>query len=120
MGALALAATLMGVAFALRASIEQMHWLHEAVLDSDGALSHYSETHLYTSVTNFLTRTYRAMAAFTIWLAIDRVWLPWLNLQDVVMGWGDWRQVDPLIRAAVATGWFMALSAMLLSFCLGI
>ena len=116
MGALALVAGLLAASATLRVCVEEFKWLQSYAADTGV----YSETALSTWVTRFLQRTSRAMAAFTIWVSLDKVWLPWLNLQDVVMGWGDWRQVDPLIRAAVAGGWFIALAAVLLAFCLGI
>ena len=83
-----------------------------------------SEEHVRTAFGNeihsLLKRTSRWSLVLACWTILDALWLPWLQIEAVVMGWGIWQNVSQVVRAAVAFGWFVALSAFLLSFSLGI
>ena len=58
--------------------------------------------------------------AVWLWLLLDSIWLRWLNIYDVLFGLGGWCDVDPVIRAAVVLGWFIAFAAVVLGFTQGL
>lgn len=83
-----------------------------------------SEQWLRSSLGNeahsLLKRVNRASAVLAVWTILDALWLPWLQIEAVARGWGEWSTASPAVRAAIVVGWFAALAAFLLSFSLGI
>ena len=86
----------------------------------DAGDKEFYRTALGNEAHSLLKRVSRFSAVLSIWTILDMLWLPWLKIEDVAMGWGDWKHVSAAARAAVVVGWFVALSAFLLSFSLGI
>ena len=71
-------------------------------------------------VHSLLRRGERVFLAFSLFTLVDLVWLPWLNIQDVVTGKGKWKTCDPMVRGAVVIGWFLTLYGFLQAFSSGI
>ena len=69
---------------------------------------------------SLLKRGERVFGSFALFTLVDLVWLPWLVIEDVVAGRGKWKTCDPLVRAAVVIGWFLALYGFLQAFSSGI
>jgi len=46
---------------------------------------------------------------------VDRIFLPWLRIHDVIYGNGSWADVSVWIRSATVLGWFLMAAAILLS-----
>ena len=80
----------------------------------------YSRTALGQEMHSLLKRLSRWSLVFSLFALVDRFWLPWLDIRKVAMGWAPWDLVPPVVRAAVVTGWFLALLGFLLSFSSGI
>lgn len=81
----------------------------------------YTRTALGHEIHSLIRRLQRWSLAFSVFGTVDRFWLPWLDIKKVVFGEGlQWRKVDPMLRAAVALGWFLTLYAFLSSFSSGI
>ena len=69
---------------------------------------------------SLLRRGERLFLAFALFTLVDLVWLPWLNVQEAATGRGKWKTCDPVVRAAVTLGWFLALFGFLQAFSSGI
>lgn len=69
---------------------------------------------------SLLRRGERLSLAFALFTLFDLIWLPWLNIQDAVTGRGKWKTCEPIVRAAVTIGWFLALYGFLQAFSSGI
>lgn len=95
----------------------EAHNLLEYVDPSSGE---WTRTALGVEVHSHLRRVMRVSFVLTLWTLIDRLWLPWLKIADVAMGENGWHGVAPAVRAGIIFGWFLALSAVFLSFSLGI
>lgn len=80
----------------------------------------HTRTALGNEIHSLLKRTSRWALIFSVFALVDRYWLPWLDIRDVAFGKRTWKHIDPVIRAAVALGWFITLFAFLSSFSAGI
>ena len=82
--------------------------------DSPGALS---IGHTLHSIGGKVLTLGVALATF---LLIDKVFLPYLKIKDVLLGEGAWKVTgEDQIRAAVIRGWFTAFAAIVLAFAFG-
>ncbi|MDE0382403.1 MAG: hypothetical protein OXI22_00835 [Defluviicoccus sp.] len=86
----------------------------------DPATGDYARTSLGIEVHSHLRRVIRVSLVLAVWTLIDLLWLPWLKIEHVAKGVDGWLKVAPPVRAAIVAGWFIALSAFVLSFSLGI
>lgn len=93
---------------------------HQIMEFVDPSTGDYARTALGVEVHSHLRRVVRVSLVLAVWTVIDLLWLPWLKIEDVATGRDDWDKVPPPVRAAIACGWFIALSAFVLSFSLGI
>ena len=80
----------------------------------------YTRTAHGHEIHSLLKRLSRWSLIFSLFAVVDRYWLPWLKIREVAFGGGTWKHVDPMIRAAVALGWFLTLLGFLNSFSAGI
>ena len=80
----------------------------------------YTRTAYGNEIHSLLKRLSRWSLIFSLFAVVDRYWLPWLDIRKVAFGRGKWRHIDPVIRAAVALGWFLTLFGFLNSFSSGI
>ena len=69
---------------------------------------------------SLLRRGQRVFLSFALFTLVDLVWLPWLNVEEVATGRGKWKTSNPVVRAAVVVGWFLALYGFLQAFSTGI
>ena len=97
-------------------------WMELAnVLESvDPSTGEYARTALGIEVHSHLRRVMRVSIVLAVWTVIDMLWLPWLRIRDVATGRDGWHESPAAVRAAIVAGWFIALSAFVLSFSLGI
>ena len=97
-------------------------WMETAnILEAvDPSTGEYARTSLGIEVHSHLRRVMRVSLVLAVWTLIDLLWLPWLRIEQVATGGDDWHKVPPAVRAAIVAGWFIALSAFVLSFSLGI
>lgn len=110
-------------ASALFSALFAAQWCMEAwhVLETYSASAEeMTRTTFGSEVHSLLRRGERLFASFTLFGLVDLVWLPWLNIEDVVAGRGKWKTCDPMVRAAVALGWFLTLFGFLQAFSSGI
>lgn len=110
-------------ASALFAAMLGMQWWMEAyhILETfNESAEEMTRTTFGNEIHSLLRRGERVFLAFALFTLVDLVWLPWLNIQDVVTGKGKWRTCNPTIRAAVTVGWFLALYGFLQAFSSGI
>ena len=80
----------------------------------------FARTAYGNEIHSLLKRVSRLALVFSLFAIMDKYWLRWLDIRDVVFGGRTWRLVDPTIRAAVALGWFLTLFGFLSSFSSGI
>ena len=113
----------LGFVVAIFAAASAAKWYMEAFNAFefyDAGSDEYVRTAWGNEIHSLLKRTSRWSLVLACWTVLDALWLPWLKIEHVAKGWGSWQHVSPVVRAAVAGGWFVALSAFLLSFSLGI
>ena len=110
-------------AAALFAAMLAAQWAMEAyhVLETwSESAEEMTRTTFGNEMHSLLRRGERLSLAFALFTLFDLVWLPWLNIQSVVTGSGKWKTCDPMVRAAVTLGWFLALWGFLQAFSSGI
>lgn len=113
---LAFASTLFAVMLGAQWCMEAWHILETFSASAE----EMTRTTFGNEIHSLLKRGERLFLAFALFTLIDLVWLPWLNVQEVVAGWGKWKTCDPMVRAAVALGWFLTLFGFLQAFSSGI
>ena len=51
---------------------------------------------------------------------LDRIFLPWLHISDVIFGTGQWEKTgEDGVRSAVVVGWFLVFAAVIMGFAWG-
>lgn len=117
------AAKALAFVIAVFAATAAAKWAMEAfnVLEVwDPGSAEWVRSSLGNEAHSLLKRINRASAVLAVWTILDALWLPWLKIEAVARGFGEWKTASPAVRAAIVGGWFVALSAFLLSFSLGI
>ena len=66
-------------------------------------------------VTGLASKALLVVVGIVIFDLVDRCFLPWLNIREVVMGEGRWcSQGDDSVRAAVIRGYFILMAVVIL------
>ena len=106
--------------FALFTGAQSWMEAHNVLETFSASAEEFTRTAFGNEVHSLLRRGERLFAAFGLFTLVDLVWLPWLHIEDVVAGRGKWKTCDPIVRAAVAVGWFLTLYGFLQAFSSGI
>ncbi len=63
-----------------------------------------------------LTTLTGALLAFSL---VDRIFLRWLNIRDVILKRGEWEKRSVMVRHEVIRGWFLLAAVIILGFLIG-
>ena len=66
-----------------------------------------------------LGKAITVVLAILLFAIIDRVWLRWLNIRDVIERKGYWADRDVMVRVQAVRGWFLLASVIILGFLIG-
>ena len=116
MKAFAFLTTLFALSLGAKWYMEAFNLLEVYSPDTD----EFTRTAWGNDVHSLLKRAWRWSLALAVWTLLDIWWLPWLQIERVARGQFEWHTVDPIVRAAIVAGYFVALGAYLVSFSLGI
>ena len=59
---------------------------------------------------------FRLAIGVLVFSVLDKIMLPWLNIEDAMMGSHDWGNTTPQVRAATVGGWWLLFATVLYAF----
>ena len=66
-----------------------------------------------------LGKAVTVVLALVLFAVIDRLWLRWLCITDVIRKRGEWKHRSITLRREVVRGWFLLAAVIILGFLVG-